>query len=70
MGNVASTVYSLLTNAFEEFLISIFDILLFLGILFALTVAGWLIKFLVQLVFLKACRPPGGAGYVQLSKNV
>lgn len=62
MGSVVSLVGSIIQNAVHELIISIFDVLLFLGILFGLTFAGWVISIIVRIVFNSAFRNCGRTG--------
>ncbi|QHD57630.1 envelope protein E [Arteriviridae sp.] len=70
MGNVGTTILAVVRSAFEEFIISIFDILLFLAILFGLTLAGYAIAWVLRFVFVKACRQTHPAGLDHISKTV
>nr|AWB14667.1 E [Lactate dehydrogenase-elevating virus] [Lactate dehydrogenase-elevating virus] len=51
MGNIATLINKAIEDAFVQLIVSILDILVFLGILFGLTIAGWLLVWLVRLVF-------------------
>lgn len=50
MGNVATLINKAIEDAFVQLIVSILDILVFLGILFGLTIAGWLLVWCVRLV--------------------
>ncbi|APT40622.1 E [RtClon arterivirus] len=50
MGSIWSKVQQLFVDAFTEFLVSIVDIVIFLGILLGFTLAGWLLVFCIRLV--------------------
>ncbi|AJG06159.1 E protein [African pouched rat arterivirus] len=62
MGSVWSIVSQAVYDAFVEFVTSVLDIVLFLGILFALTFAAKLVGFFIILVFrtLKSCKRDSG----------
>lgn len=51
MGNVQTLIVKAVEDAFTSLVVSILDILVFLGILLALTAAGWLLVFLLRFVF-------------------
>ncbi|YP_006589917.1 E protein [Lactate dehydrogenase-elevating virus] len=51
MGNVATLINKAIEDAFIQLIVSILDILVFLGILFGLTIAGWLLVWCIRLVF-------------------
>nr|WKR37860.1 E [Lactate dehydrogenase-elevating virus] [Lactate dehydrogenase-elevating virus] len=51
MGNIATLVNKAIEDAFVQLVVSILDILVFLGILFGLTIAGWLLVWVIRLVF-------------------
>lgn len=51
MGSVISVINDAIEAAIHEFVVSILDILLFLFIMFLLTIAGWLIAILIRAVF-------------------
>lgn len=51
MGSVLSVINEAIEAAIHEFVVSILDILLFLFIMFLLTVAGWLLAILIRVVF-------------------
>lgn len=51
MGSVLSVINDAIEAAIHEFVVSILDILLFLFIMFLLTVAGWFIAILIRVVF-------------------
>ncbi|ALI16780.1 ORF2b [Rat arterivirus 1] len=51
MGSLWSKIGQLFVDAFTEFLVSIIDIVIFLGILFGFTIAGWVLVFFIRLVF-------------------
>lgn len=51
MGSVLSVINDAIESAIHEFVVSILDILLFLFIMFLLTVAGWLLAIVIRVVF-------------------
>lgn len=51
MGSVVSVINDAIESAIHEFVVSILDILLFLFIMFLLTVAGWLLAIVIRVVF-------------------
>ncbi|ATP66638.1 ORF2b [RtEi arterivirus] len=68
MGALGSKITQLFVDAFTEFLVSIVDIIIFLGILFGFTVAGWILVFFIRLVCSACFRARSAVHSAELQK--
>lgn len=66
MGNFFSAIGQIVVSAFHELIITIVDIVVFITILFLLTIAAYLLAIVVRIVFklvFTSCRPKVAADW-------